>query len=142
MTKRRVLVTAGASGIGRVLAQGWADAGWQVWVTDVDAAALASCPPEWRKSCVDVSDAAAMTALFDNIRLDWAGLDTLCANAGIAGETALLENQDIPGFRRCMEVNLIGAVLAAQGALPMMKIARAGCILFMGSTSGVFGTPY
>lgn len=142
MADRRVLVTAGANGIGRAIAQGFADAGWQVWVTDIDSAALASCPSGWRANRVDVSDSAAMAGLFDRIRQDWGGLDTLCSNAGIAGETALVEHQDIDAFRRCLDVNLIGAMLAVQGALPMMKAARGGCILFTGSTSGIFGTPY
>jgi NAD(P)-dependent dehydrogenase (short-subunit alcohol dehydrogenase family) len=141
-TEKRVLVTAGANGIGRVIAQGFADAGWRVWVTDIDDTALASCPAGWRTSRVDVSDPEAMAALFESIRQGWDGLDTLCANAGIAGETALLEDQEIAAFRRCLDVNLFGAILAVRGALPMMKAARSGCILFTGSTSGIFGTPY
>lgn len=67
-----------------------------------------------------------MTASFDYIRKDCGGLDTLCANAGIVGETALTEHQDIAAFQRCLDVNLIGAVLAVQGPLPMMKAAGAG----------------
>jgi NAD(P)-dependent dehydrogenase (short-subunit alcohol dehydrogenase family) len=142
MTDRRVLITAGAAGVGRAIAKGFDDAGWRVWVTDIDRAALAGCPAGWRADCVDVSDATAMAALFDRVRDEWGGLDTLCANAGIAGETALAEDQDVAAFRRCLDVNLVGALLAVQGALPMMKAAGKGCILFTGSTSGVFGTPY
>lgn len=142
MPDRRVLITAGASGIGRAMAQLFSDAGWKVWVTDVDPDALERCPAEWRVDRVDVSDAGAMADLFAQVSRDWGGLETLCANAGIAGQTALIEDQDIPAFRRCLEVNLTGAVLAVQGALPMMKAAGRGCILFTGSTSGSFGTPW
>lgn len=142
MPDKRVLITAGASGIGRAIGQAFDAAGWRVWVTDIDAAALARCPAGWRADPVDVADAAAMAALFARIGQDWGGLDALCANAGIAGETALTEDQDITAFRRCLDVNLTGALLAVQGALPMMKAAGHGCILFTGSTSGVFGTPY
>lgn len=142
MPDRRVLITAGASGIGRAMAQLFGDAGWKVWVTDVDPDALARCPAEWRVDRVDVSDAGAMADLFARVSRDWGGLETLCANAGIAGQTALIEDQDIPTFRQCLQVNLIGSVLAAQGALPIMKAAGGGCILFTGSTSGSFGTPW
>jgi len=83
----------------------------------------------------------AMKELFTRTEHDWGGLDTLCANAGIAGATALLEDQDYTAFQQCLAVTLGGAVLAAQGALPMMKRARRGCIIFTGSTSGQFGTP-
>lgn len=142
MAEPRVLVTAGASGIGRVIGQAFASAGWRVWVADIDDAALAGCPADWRADRVDVSDEAAMADLFTRIKRDWGGLDTLCANAGVAGQTALAEDQDIAAFRRCLDINLIGAMLAVKGALPMMKAAGDGCILFTGSTSGVFGTPY
>lgn len=137
-----VLITAGASGIGRKMGEAFAAAGWRVWVTDVDAAALASCPADWRAEHVDVADEGAMAALFHRVGHDWGYLDALCANAGIAGETALAEHQDIQAFRRCLDINLVGAFLAVQGALPLMKARGEGCILFTGSTSGIFGTPY
>lgn len=137
----RVLITAGASGIGRVIAQAFATQGAQIWVTDVDEQALAACPATWQRERVDVADPVAMKALFTRIEQNWHGLDTLCANAGVAGATALLEDQDYTAFQQCLAVTLGGAVLAAQGALPMMKRARRGCIVFIGSTSGQFGTP-
>lgn len=138
---QRVLVTAGASGIGRVIAQAFADGGAAVWVTDIDETALAACPPAWRRDRVDVADPGAMRALFGRIEAEWGGLEVLCANAGIAGRTALLEDQDYAAFKECLDVGLGGAVLAAQGALPLMKRAGRGCIIFTGSTSGQFGTP-
>lgn len=138
---QRVLVTAGASGIGRVIAQTFATAGARVWITDIDGSALDACPIEWRRDRVDVADPAAMRALFGRIEAEWGGLDVLCANAGISGRTASLEDQDYAEFKECMDITLGGAVLAAQGALPLMKRARQGCIIFTGSTSGQFGTP-
>ena len=138
---QRVLVTAGAAGIGRAMAQAFAATGARVWVTDIDEAALTACPAGWRRDRVDVADPAAMRALFGRIEAEWGGLDVLCANAGVSGRTALLEDQDYAAFKECLDVGLGGAVLAAQGALPMMKRARQGCIIFTGSTSGQFGTP-
>jgi NAD(P)-dependent dehydrogenase (short-subunit alcohol dehydrogenase family) len=140
--QQRVVITAGAAGIGRAMAQAFAAIGARVWVTDIDRAALAACPREWRSEPVDVADPLAMDELFARVQAEWGGLDTLCANAGIAGETALVEDQDYLAFQRCLNVTLGGAVLATQRALPMMKAARRGCILFTGSTSGLFGTPY
>jgi NAD(P)-dependent dehydrogenase (short-subunit alcohol dehydrogenase family) len=142
MPHRRVLITAGASGIGRAMGEAFFAAGWNVWVTDIDPSALASCPAGWRADQVDASDEAAMDDLFARIQKVWGGLELLCANAGISGDTALVEAQDIAAFRRCLDINLVGAMLAVKGALPLMKAARDGCILFTGSTSGVFGTPY
>lgn len=142
MNDRRVLITAGASGIGKAMGEAFAGAGWQVWVTDVDGAALAACPVDWRADLVDASDEDAMDVLFARVQGEWGGLDAICINAGVAGETGLAEDQDIVALRRCLDVNLVGAFLALRGALPMMKAERKGCILFTGSTSGVFGTPF
>ena len=52
----RVLVTAGASGIGRVVAHAFAAQGARVWLTDVDEQALADCPANWHRERVDVGD--------------------------------------------------------------------------------------
>ena len=91
---------------------------------------------------MDVWNVGAMPDLFDRVSRDWGGLETLCVNAGIAGQTALIEDQDIHTFRQCLYVNLIGSLLAVQGAMSIMKAAGGGCILFTGSTSGSFGTPW
>jgi NAD(P)-dependent dehydrogenase (short-subunit alcohol dehydrogenase family) len=57
-------MTAGASGIGRKIGEAFAASGWSVWVTDVDTAALPSCPAVWRAESVDVAGKTAMAALF------------------------------------------------------------------------------
>ena len=138
----KVLITAGGSGIGRAMAEAFAATGASVWITDISQDALDDCPREWQRDCVDVADPAAMAALFGRVRAQWGGLDTLCANAGTSGATALVEDQDFADFQRCLAVNLGGAVLAVQGALPLMKAARRGCVIFTGSTAGLFGCPY
>ncbi len=138
----RVLITAGASGIGRAMAEAFAAAGARVWVTDVDEAALAGCPEAWRRSRADVADEPAMAALFAEVGRDWGGLDTLCANAGIAGPTALVEDVALDDWRRCLAVNLDGAFLAAKYAAPMMKRQKSGVMLITSSTSGLHGYPH
>lgn len=137
----KVLITAGASGIGLAMGQAFAAAGAQVWITDVDEAALASVPQAWRRAQVDASDEAGMAALFAGIEADWGGLDVLCANAGIAGPTALVEDVALADFQRCVAVNLEGAFLAAKYAARMMKGARAGAMVLTSSTAGLYGFP-
>ena len=55
---KRVLVTAGASGIGRAMAEGFDAAGFDVWVADVDEAALSDAPPHWTGVRCDASNEA------------------------------------------------------------------------------------
>jgi NAD(P)-dependent dehydrogenase (short-subunit alcohol dehydrogenase family) len=138
---QRVLITAGAGGIGRAMAAGFAAAGAQVWVADQDAVGLADCPHDWRKSEMDVADESAVSDLFAEIAEVWGGLDVLCANAGIAGPTARIDDQPLDGFRRCLAVNLEGAFLATRAAAPIMRAAGAGVILYTSSTAGQYGFP-
>ncbi len=137
---KRVLITAGASGIGRAMGEGFAEAGFEVWVTDVDAGALEKVPGDWRGFAVNVTDEAAMKAVFAEVEAA-GGLDVLCANAGIAGPTALVEDVQLEDWRSCVSVNLEGAFLAAKYAAPLMKAAGAGSIVVTSSTAGQFGYP-
>ena len=137
----RVLITAGASGIGRAMAEGFAAKGAQIWVADVDQAALDAVPSGWTRSRVDVTSEAEMATLFDQIATDWGGLDTLCANAGIAGPTALIEDIALADWKHCVSVNLEGAFLAAKYAAPMMKAQKAGAMILTSSTAGLYGYP-
>jgi NAD(P)-dependent dehydrogenase (short-subunit alcohol dehydrogenase family) len=139
---RRVLITAGANGIGLVMARAFAAAGDRVWVTDTDPAAVASVPDGIRANLCDAADEPAMQALFAEIDRDWGGLDILCANAGIKGPTAGIEDMDLTEWRGCLAVNLDGAMIAAKQAARRMKLAGAGVMIFTSSTSGLYGTPF
>lgn len=141
MTKR-VLITAGANGIGLVMARAFAADGFRVWVTDVDAAQIAALPPGIRGTLADAAQEPAMEALFAEIAADWGGLDVLCANAGIKGPTAAIEDMPLEGWHQCLGVNLDGAMLAAKYAARLMKPAGQGVMIFTSSTSGLYGTPY
>ncbi len=138
---KRVLVTAGASGIGYAMAEAFAAKGAKVWITDIDKVALQTIDPQWRSSLADASSEADMTALFVELKEEWGGLDVLCANAGIAGPTALIEDVTLEAWRHCVAVNLEGAFLAAKLAAPLMKAQRNGCMIFTSSTAGLFGYP-
>ncbi len=138
---RRVLITAGASGIGRAMGEAFDRAGYQVWVSDLNARALGEVPSHWRTSHVDVADEPQMEAMFAEVSRDWSGLDVLCANAGVAGPTAQIEDIVLDEWRSCVSVNLDGAFLAAKYAVPMMKRAGSGSIVVTSSTAGQHGYP-
>ncbi|MGB3314512.1 MAG: SDR family oxidoreductase [Albidovulum sp.] len=139
---RRVLITAGANGIGLVMANAFAATGAEVWVTDVDPAALKAVPEGIRASLVNASDESDMAAFFNEVKGIWGGIDVLCANAGIKGPTASVEEMPLDEWRDCIAVNLDGAMLAAKYAAPLMKAAGKGVMLFTTSTAGLYGFPY
>ncbi|EEB83926.1 short-chain dehydrogenase/reductase SDR [Roseobacter sp. GAI101] len=134
---KQVLITAGASGIGRAMGEAFADAGFQVWVTDVDAAGLADLPQTWHGRQVSATDEVAMA----DVIAQMGRIDVLCANAGIAGPTARVEDVALDDFRACVSVNLEGAFIAAKHAAPLMKAARSGAIVITSSTAGIYGYP-
>lgn len=138
---KRVLITAGASGIGLAMGEAFAATGAQVWVTDIDGEALAQVPKEWQRSMVNVAEAAQMAALFEQVARDWGQIDVLCANAGVAGPTALVEDIALEDWKSCVSVNLEGAFLAAKYTAPMMKKRKSGSIILTSSTAGINGYP-
>ncbi len=138
---QRVLVTAGASGIGRAISEAFDATGARVWVADVDTDALSACPEHWQTTDVDVTDEAALAAMFAEVDDTWGGLDVLCANAGVAGPTAAVEDVGLNDWRACLAVNLDGAFLCAKHAAPIMKRQAGGVMLITSSTAGQYGYP-
>ena len=136
----RVLITAGASGIGYAMGEAFEAAGYDVWVTDVDEIALSVCPATWTKRCVNVASDAAMKTLFEELGRT-GSLDVVCANAGIAGPTALVEDVAWEDWKTSVDVTLGGAFLTAKYAAPLMKSSESGAIVLTSSTAGQFGYP-
>ncbi|MEH6646313.1 SDR family oxidoreductase [Sulfitobacter sp.] len=134
---KRVLITAGASGIGRAMGAAFEAAGMEVWVTDLDEDALAALPTTWSSRKANAVDENAMA----QVVAEMGSIDVLCANAGIAGPTALVEDIALEDWRACVSVNLEGAFLAAKHAAPRMKAAGQGAIILTSSTAGLYGYP-
>ena len=140
----RVLVTAGASGIGLATARAFAREGARVHVCDVDEAALralATSDPGLSRSTCDVADAASVALLFHDVRRALGGLDTLVNNAGIAGPTAACEDIALRDWERTLAVNLTGQFLCAQRAIPLLKQSANASIANLSSAAGRFGFP-
>jgi len=142
---KRVIVTAAGSGIGAQVARRFAAAGARVFVCDVDADALAAfqaADPGIGAIVADVSAPADVERLFDEALSRLGGLDILVNTAGIAGPAAPVEKMDVDGFRRCVDVNLVGAFLCVRRAVPAIKAAGGGAIILMSSNAGTMGLPF
>jgi NAD(P)-dependent dehydrogenase (short-subunit alcohol dehydrogenase family) len=140
----RVLVTAGASGIGLATARAFTGEGARVHVCDVDPnalAALAASDPALTRSVCDVSDPASVADLFGTVAATLGGLDALVNNAGIAGPTAACEDVALADWERTLAVNLTGQFLCAQRAIPLLKASANASIANLSSAAGRFGFP-
>ena len=140
----RVLVTAGASGIGLATARAFAREGARVYLCDVDATALraiALSDPALQQTQCDVADPIAVAKLFETATAALGGLDVLVNNAGIAGPTAACEDVDLAEWQRTLAVNLTGQFLCAQRAIPWLKASHNASIANLSSAAGRFGFP-
>lgn len=141
LSQARVLVTAGASGIGLATAEAFLREGARVHVCDLDEPRLAALRPGMTTTVCDVSDASAVARLFDDVRGALGGLDVLVNNAGIAGPTAPCEDVALADWERTLAVNLTGQFLCAQRAIPLLKASANASIANLSSAAGRFGFP-
>ncbi len=140
----RVLVTAGAAGIGRVMARTFSERGAKVHICDVDEKALASTKkqlPAVSQSIADVSRLDDVDRLFADVKKYLGGLDVLINNAGIAGPTAKVEDIRPEDWDRCIAVDLNGMFYCTRKAMPLIKAAGGGSIINLSSIAGRFGFP-
>ena len=131
----RVLVTAGAGGIGRVIAEAFMEEGADVLVCDVDEEALAALPSTIRGKRCDVSDRAEVAELFAGI----GELDVLVNNAGVAGPTGLVEEINPEEWDRCLDICLTGQFNVARLAIPLLRRSTNASITNLSSAAGRFG---
>lgn len=140
----RVLVTAGAAGIGLSIANTFADAGARVFVCDSDPRAvdlLRSSRPVIATSVADVSNPSADALMFSEATQFLGGLDVLVNNAGISGPTANVEDIAIENWDRTMAVDLNGMFYCTRLAVPLLKSVGGGSIINLSSIAGRLGYP-
>ena len=135
----RVLVTAGGSGIGRVIARTFADHGARVHVCDVEEKVLQDLP--FSATRADVSRLGDVDRLFDDVQTKLGGLDVLVNNAGIAGPTARVEDIRPEDWERCIGVDLNGMFYCTRKAMPLIKRAGGGSIINLSSIAGRLAFP-
>jgi NAD(P)-dependent dehydrogenase (short-subunit alcohol dehydrogenase family) len=141
---KRVVVTAGAQGIGLAIAEAFVAAGAQVHICDVNDDFLASAKqklPQVSQSRTDVSSESQVDAMFAELAARWGGLDVLVNNAGIAGPTDKVEDTDLAAWDQTIAVNLTGPFLCTRRAAPLLKAAGGGSIVNLSSTAGRLGFP-
>ncbi|MGW6458647.1 SDR family NAD(P)-dependent oxidoreductase, partial [Streptomyces sp. NPDC055078] len=150
----RVLVTGGASNIGRGIVHGFADEGARVLICDLDADQAVRVRDEAleRKAAaaeVFAADLAAPGAgerAVGRVLELWGGIDVLVANAGISIPSFIADHTDRSQWQRMFEVNLFAAIECVQAAVPPMRQSGAGAVVTIASDAafgeirqGVYG---
>ncbi len=138
---RVAVVTGGASGIGRAVAEVLASAGAKVVVGDLDgagamesAAAIQELGGEAVAQEVDVCQREQVDALIERATAEWGGLDILCNVAGVPSDGPLCEvNED--EFDRVVAIHVKGTLFGCQAAAKAMALRGGGSIINMASAA-------
>jgi rhamnulose-1-phosphate aldolase/alcohol dehydrogenase len=149
LTGRIALITGGAGGIGLAAARRMLAQGACVMVADRDVDALDACQAELaeafgrdavRSAVCDVTDEPQVQDAFNACAREFGGLDILVANAGLAS-AAPIEETSLALWHRNYDVLAQGYFLAARAAFPLMRLQKAGSIVFIGSKNALAATP-
>ena len=140
----RVLVTAGAGGIGLEIARAFVAEGARVHVCDVDKAALrrlAKSDPKITRSVCDVADRRQVAKLFREALKALGGLDVLVNNAGIAGPTGKVDEIAPEDWDRCLAIDITGQFNCTRLAVPHLRKSKNASIVNLSSAAGRLGFP-
>jgi NAD(P)-dependent dehydrogenase (short-subunit alcohol dehydrogenase family) len=139
---QKVLITAGAAGIGREFARAFAATGAKVFICDIDEANLAAMAKEIpglvAKRC-DMGVRAEIETMVPAAAKALGGIDVLINNAGIAGMTLPVDQYPPDDWDKVMAINLTAMFDTTRLAIPYLKQSNAGVIINLSSVAGRFG---
>jgi NAD(P)-dependent dehydrogenase (short-subunit alcohol dehydrogenase family) len=138
-----VLITGGASGLGRATALSVAELGAEVVIADVDETGGRETASAVGGHFVaaDVADLESNLAMVRFATETCGGLDHAFLNAGVATGTGLGDEFELDRYRRAMGINLDGVVFGVHAALPALRARGGGSILATSSLAGLTGVP-
>jgi len=139
-----VLISGGAAGIGRVIAESFLLAGAKVHVCDSSAVNIdvfLAANTDATATLADISRPAQVDQVFSDLCDRHEGLDILINNVGIAGPTARIEDVRIEDWDRCIDVGLNGLFYVTRQAIPLLKQKQSSSIINMASGAALHGCP-
>ena len=134
-----IIITGAGSGVGRATARAFIDAGWDVGLVGRRVAALEETAGDSSALVLpcDVTDEDAVDAAFGKAAQSWGRLDALFNNAGVSLGGAPLDELKVADIRNLLDVNIMGAFIAARAAFGLMRKQdpQGGRIINNGSVS-------
>ena len=138
------IVTGGAQGIGRAIADGLAAEGARIVIADLKGAEEAAARYEGGVGLtVDVADEAAVARMAEETVARCGGIDVLVNNAGLYATLPMRPFEEIPveEWRRVMDVNVLSMFLTCRAVVPVMRAAGSGAIVNISSGTPFRGVP-
>ncbi len=145
LESRVAIVTGGAQGIGRAIADGLAAAGARIVIADLaNAEAAAKTYPDGIGLTVDVSDPSQVDDMAATVKEQCGSIDILINNAGIYASLEMRAFDQIPveEWRKVMDINVLSMFLTSRAVVPIMKQQGGGKIVNISSGTPFRGVPF
>ena len=144
---KKIIISAGASGIGWATVKVCLSKGATVYLCDLDIKFLKKIQKHplnnkrlFSYEC-DASDEYEVSDLFNKIRKKTKKIDALINNVGIAGPTGTIEKLSSDDWERTLKINVISHFYFTKQAIPMLKKNKGGSIINISSGAGIMGFP-
>jgi len=147
LKNKRIVISAGASGIGWATAKICLSKGANVFLCDIDSKKINKIkkhPLNNKRLFIfqcDASDEHEVENFFENIKKKTKIIDALINNVGIAGPTGSIEKLNSEEWERTLKINVISHFCFSKLAIPMLKKNKGGSIINISSTAGIMGYP-
>ena len=147
LKNKKIIISAGASGIGWASAKIFLSKGAYVYLCDIDTKnvnKIKKHPLNNKRLFIyecDASEEYDVENFFDKIRKKTKKIDSLINNVGVAGPTATVEQLNSQDWERTLKVNVISHFYFTKLAIPMLKKNRGGSIINLSSGAGIMGFP-
>ncbi|MFW1800076.1 SDR family oxidoreductase [Acinetobacter nematophilus] len=142
---RKVLISAGAAGIGRHIAEAFLNQQDDVYVCDMNADSLTQFQQAYPSLHIyqcDLSKHDQIKNMFNDAIEKLGHIDILVNNTGISGPTVAVEELSFNDWNTVLNLNLTSTFLLTQFAIPLLKCSESGVIINMSSIAGRLGYPY
>ena len=147
LKNKKIVVSAGASGIGWIIVKECLDKGAIVFVCDINLKfvnKIKKHPLNNKKLFSYVCDASnenEVSNFFSKVKKKTKKIDALINNVGIAGPTGTLEKLNSKDWEKTLKINVISHFYFSKFAIPMLKKNKKGAIINLSSTAGIYGFP-
>ena len=147
LQSKKIIISAGASGIGWAIAKVCLSRGAIVYLCDIDVKSLNKIKkhPSANKRLFtyecDASDEYEVSNFFNQIKKKTKKVDALINNVGVAGPTGTIEKLNSEDWERTLKINVISHFYFTKLAIPMLKKNKGGSIVNLSSGAGIMGFP-
>ncbi|MBK0063230.1 MULTISPECIES: SDR family oxidoreductase [unclassified Acinetobacter] len=142
---RKVLISAGGSGIGRCIAEAFLKQDDEVFVCDINEDSLKLFKqdyPQLHIAYCDLGQMDAIPSMFESALRQLGGLDILVNNTGVSGPTVAAEELSFEDWTQVLNLNLNSTFMMTKLAIPYLKQSPSGVVINLSSIAGRMGYPF